>query len=104
MTTYEKDEKDIIANNFNKYFTNIGPKLASKIPNSYRSIESYLIKTNFILTETDLTEKELESAFNSLRSGPTNLKVKNSESASKIVLEKVFCFEKKYIYITFVMF
>ena len=36
-------EKQEIAENLNKIFTNIGPKLVCKIPNEERDFEKYLV-------------------------------------------------------------
>ena len=60
--------KQNIAESFNKYFSNIGQNLASTIPNSVKHYESYLDFNNSILSEQNLTDKELEDAFCSLKS------------------------------------
>ena len=61
------DEKEI-ATNLNKYFSNVGKNLASKIQKSKKHFNAYLNKSNFpdISNET-LTHKELELAFSSLK-------------------------------------
>jgi len=49
------NDKTIIANKFNEYFTNIGPGLANKIPDSAVSPVSYLkgdYKNSFVMYET----------------------------------------------------
>ena len=38
-------DKDLIANNFNTFFVNIGPQLASNIRKSTKSFKSYLKET-----------------------------------------------------------
>ena len=35
-------DQETIANSFNEYFVNVGPKLTCKIPQSQRSFEMYL--------------------------------------------------------------
>ena len=64
----ESYNKQNIAESFNKYFSNIGQNLASTIPNSVKQYESYLDFNNSILSEQNLTDKELEDAFCSLKS------------------------------------
>lgn len=53
------NDKTIIANKFNEYFTNIGPALANKIPDSAVSPVSYLkgdYKNSFVMYETTASE------------------------------------------------
>ena len=63
----ETYDKNLIANRFNNYFTSIGETLASKIPKSTRTYESYLTKHNSDLEMQDLTENELKNGFYSLK-------------------------------------
>ena len=60
------DEKTI-ANNFNNFFTNIGPNLASKIQTTTNSFKRYLKTNNSILGNSFLTDKEFEEAYFSLK-------------------------------------
>ena len=56
-----------IAEKFNEFYVNVGPNLAKKIPQSDINFESYLPKVNATLTESSLTENELEEAVKSLK-------------------------------------
>ena len=62
-------DKTEIANNFNEFFANVGPKLAEKIPDVNKKYESYIPVFDTSLLHTDLTEKEFETAFKSLKKG-----------------------------------
>ena len=62
------DEKTI-ANSFNEYFVNVGPKLASEIPQSQRSFEMYLKGSDSLFEEVSLHDEEIKTAFFSLRGG-----------------------------------
>ena len=59
----ETFDKAVIADNFNKFFVNIGPKLASIIPESSATFESYLNPFNSIMENKNLTLKELHTAL-----------------------------------------
>jgi cytidylate kinase len=60
--------QNLIAKEFNKYFTNVGPKLANKIPPSSESFKSYLKPSNDkVLYDNELSYKEFETAFSSLK-------------------------------------
>ena len=63
----EITDKKTIAEEFNSYFINVGPKLATKIPPSNTNFESYLpnITTSFL--EKPLKEKEFKDAFFALK-------------------------------------
>ena len=63
----EIHEKKSIAEKLNEFFVNIGPKLASAIPRNDISFESYVPKTESILTDFRLTEEEFKEAFLSLK-------------------------------------
>ena len=56
-------EKKQIANAFNNFFINIGPKLADDIPTSTRSFQSYVQTTNETIKEELITINELKDAF-----------------------------------------
>ena len=56
------EEKDI-ANAFNNFFINVGPKLADDIPTATRSFESYVQKTNETIKEKPITINELKDAL-----------------------------------------
>ena len=52
-----------IAEEFNKYFTNAGPNLASKIQNTSKTFEDFLFPVQKIMEYKDLTFGEFEKAF-----------------------------------------
>ena len=56
------EEKDI-ANAFNNFFINVGPKLADDIPTATRSFESYVQNTNETIKEKPITINELKDAL-----------------------------------------
>ena len=72
------DNKEIfddnkIADKFNNFFTEIGPKLASKINNSGKHFLSYLKDVNAPkISNTKLIDDELEKAFSSLKRNKSN--------------------------------
>ena len=57
-----------IASQFNDFFTNIGPKLAEKIPQPSKSFETYMKNINSEMEKKPLTVNELKEAFFSLKS------------------------------------
>ena len=59
--------KKTIAENFNKFFSEIGPKLASKIPHSLISFEHFLHGDNPSLEEKPITDDELIEALQTLK-------------------------------------
>ena len=59
-------EERRIANAFNNFFINIGPKLADDIPTATRSFESYIQNTNET-KEEPITINGLKDAFFSLK-------------------------------------
>ena len=60
------DERKI-ANKFNSFFTNIGSKLASKIPNASITFEYYINKPDSIKEIKELSMNELKDTFSSLK-------------------------------------
>ena len=56
-----------IADASNDFFTNIGQKLASKIPKSCKTFETYINKVNVIMDSKPLSIKELKNPFFSLK-------------------------------------
>ena len=69
ITVNEVDifDKRKIANEFNTFFTNIGSKLASKIPNASTTFESYINKPDSIMKTKQLSMNELKDAVFSLK-------------------------------------
>ena len=61
-----------IANEFNKLFVNIGPKLAQKIPQSLKRFESYTKRVNSEMENKPITVKELKEALYSLKSNESS--------------------------------
>ena len=64
VDVYNKPE---IADAFNDFFTNIGQKLASQIPKSSKTFETYMNKMNVIIDSKPLSINELKDAFFSLK-------------------------------------
>ena len=60
-------EKLLIAKNLNDFCVNIGPKLASVIPNSTKAFQTFLLDINTVLNGTELIEKDFLDAFQSLK-------------------------------------
>ena len=56
-----------IANEFNKFFINIGPKLAQKIPQLLKCFESYLNRVNSEMENKFTTIDELKETFYPLK-------------------------------------
>ena len=52
-------DQKIIANSFNEYFVNVGPKLASEIPQSQRSFEMYLKGSDSSFEEVTISDEDL---------------------------------------------
>ena len=71
-----------IANEFNKFFTNIGPELAGKIPNASRTFESFLNKIDTTMPADPVTINELKEAFIPLK---TNKSASYKEVSSNVI-------------------
>ena len=80
-------EKQEIVENLNKYFINIGPNLASEIPNK-QGFEKYLANCNTVTNDVPLTDEEVRNAFYSLK---TN-KSPGYDDISFNAIDKVFEF------------
>ena len=63
-TIYNANE---IADEFNNLFTNVGPNLAEKIPQSDKSFKEYLSQSDILMENDELSFEEFEIAFNSLK-------------------------------------
>ena len=68
----ETFDQNKIANGFNKYFTEIGPKLASSIPASSKVFKQLMHVSKTVLQEYTLQDQELEEAFNTFNSLKSN--------------------------------
>ena len=62
-------DQKTIANSFNEHFANVGPKLASEIPQSQRSFEMYLKGSDSSFEEVTSSDEEIKTGFFSLKSG-----------------------------------
>ena len=56
-----------IAEEFNNFFTNVGPNLAKKVPNSSNSFTSFLNQIYSIMEKNSLSINEFKEAFFSLK-------------------------------------
>ena len=75
----EITDKKTIAEKFNSYFINVGPKLATKIPPSNTNFESYVPNITTFFLEKPLKEEEFKDPFFALKTnkspGNNNLHV-----------------------------
>ena len=62
-------DQKTIANSFNKYFVNVGLKLACEIPQSQISFEMYLKESDSSFEKVISTDEEMKTAFFSLKGG-----------------------------------
>ena len=60
-------ETESVAENFNKYFTQIGPNLAKDIGTSTKSFNKYIKKHGTTQSEKAISVNEFKNAFFSLR-------------------------------------
>ena len=69
ITVNKTDIFDIkkIADEFNKFFTNIGTDLANKIPNASKRFDFYITKVNTNMESQPLSITELKNAFSYLK-------------------------------------
>ena len=63
----EISDQGKIANCFNKFFVDIGPKLASMIPESQTKFDQYLNPHQTFMGEANLTDDEVKEALRSLK-------------------------------------
>ena len=87
-----------IANEFNNFFTDIGLKLAKKIPESSQPFESYMKKVNSEMENKPLSINELKDAFFSLK---INKSTGHDDISSYNVVSKCFgdlCTPLKHIF------
>ena len=59
-------DKNTIAEEFNTFFTNIGPNLSKKIPQISETFDQYFSPVDTQINHPDLTLKEFETAYKSL--------------------------------------
>ena len=69
ITVHKTDIFDAakMADEFNRFFTNIGTDLANKIPNRSKPFDSYIPKANTSMESQPLLINELKDAFFSLK-------------------------------------
>ena len=82
----DKAEIKDMAEEFNNFFTNVGPNLAKKVPNSSNSFTSFLNQTHSIMEKNLLSINQLKEAFFSLK---TN-KSPRYDDINFIVVKKCF--------------
>ena len=86
-----------IADEFNKFFTNIGTDLANKIPNASKRFDFYITKVNTSMESQPLSINELKDAFFSLKIN----KSPGHDGVSFNVIKKCFgelCEPLKYLF------
>ena len=86
-----RDQKQI-ANNFNSYFTNIGPNLAAKIPTTSHKFMEYLkpmYANSIFMNPTDYSEinQVIHSLKNSNSKGHDDLSVNTLKSCGELILK-----------------
>ena len=59
--------KNTIAEEFNTFFTNIGPNLSKKIPQISKTFDQHFSPVDTQINHHDLTLKEFETAYKSLK-------------------------------------
>ena len=62
-------DQKTVANSFNEYVVNVGPKLACEIPQSQRSFEMHYKESGSSLEEVILSDEKIKTAFFSLKGG-----------------------------------
>ena len=60
-------KNNLIAEEFNKYLTNVGPNLASKVKNTSKSFDDFLFPVQKKMEHKDLTFEEFEKTFKSVK-------------------------------------
>ena len=78
--------KPKIADAFNDFFTNIGQKMASQIPKSSKTFETYINKVNVIMESKPLSINKLKDAFFSLKIN----KISGIDDVSFSIVKKSF--------------
>ena len=82
---------------FSSFFTNIGKKLASKIPNASTPFKYFVNKSDFVMETKPLSMNELKDAFYSLKCN----KSPDYDDISHNVIKKFFdcfCESLKYLF------
>ena len=76
--------RKIVAEKFNNFFINIGPKLAKKIPSGAKDYISYIIPPDTVFVNVKLTLAEFDKALSSLK---TNKAAGYDQISSNTVLQ-----------------
>ena len=63
----EITDQETIVEKFNEFYVNVGPSVASKIPQNNNGYKSYLPDITTLFDEQDLTQQELNEAVASLK-------------------------------------
>ena len=64
-------KNNLIAAEFNEYFTNVGPNLANKIQNTSKTFDDFLLPVQKNMEHKDLTFQEFEKAFKLVKHNKT---------------------------------
>lgn len=56
-------QKSVISNAFNRHFVNLGPNLASSLPQPNQSFDSYIFQKDSVMSHEDLSVAEFEKAI-----------------------------------------
>ena len=86
----ETFDQNIIANGFNKFFTEIGPKLAFSIPTSFKDFKQFMNVSETVLQKDTLQDDELKEGFNSLKSNKSEEFDNNSSSVVNFCISGIF--------------
>ena len=80
-----------IAKNFNKYFTNVGPNLASKTQNTSKTFEDFLFPVEKNMENRNFTFEEFEKVFKSVKH---NKAARDDDIDCKVIINvsEVVCF------------
>ena len=87
-------DKKEIAETFNNYFVNIGPNLATSIPENKMTFQNYIYYDGPCLSTINLTDLELENAFASLKTKKSSEYDDISADVVKRVFDEIFAILK----------
>ena len=90
VNNFEIFDQMTIAENFNNFFSEIRPKLASKIPDSIISFEHFLQGDYQILEEKPVTDDELNEVIKTLKSKKSSGYDDNSSDVIKHISPLIF--------------
>ena len=84
----EINDAQPIADKLNEYYVNVGPSLASKIPEGDISYRSYFLEVAITLDDNSLTEDEFDETFKTLK----NNKSPGSDGLHVNIIKAVYSF------------